>query len=162
MLYEIADGYLAFWLAVLRDDADLIEGGQGAAVRQRAKGRWETHLARVFEEAARDHAQRMVRSGVLPAETVIGRRWRDETAEIDVLGLAGADPVLVGECRWQAKPIVVRDLAELRRRTAHLPPVRADATYAFWSRGGADAEVTGHSDVRVFTTADILDQKPSG
>jgi len=161
-LYEIADGYLAFWFAVLRDDADLVEGGQGAAVRQRTKGRWETHLARVFEEAARDHAQRLVRSGALPAETVIGRWWKDEAAEIDVLGLAGADPVLVGECRWQAKPIVTRDLAELRRRAAHLPPVRADATYAFWSRGGADTAVTRHPDVRVFTVADILDQDRAG
>jgi hypothetical protein len=31
-LYEIADTYLAFWFGVLRDDVDLIEGGQGAAV----------------------------------------------------------------------------------------------------------------------------------
>ncbi|HET8683248.1 MAG TPA: hypothetical protein VFM54_15470 [Micromonosporaceae bacterium] len=37
-MYEIADGYLAFWFAVRRDDADLIEGGQGVAVRQRTKG----------------------------------------------------------------------------------------------------------------------------
>jgi uncharacterized protein len=29
-LYEIADTYLAFWFGVLRDDVDLIEGGQGA------------------------------------------------------------------------------------------------------------------------------------
>jgi AAA+ ATPase superfamily predicted ATPase len=31
-LYEIADDYLAYWFGVLRDDADLIEGGQGSAV----------------------------------------------------------------------------------------------------------------------------------
>ncbi|HEX5493446.1 MAG TPA: ATP-binding protein, partial [Mycobacteriales bacterium] len=30
--YEIADDYLAYWFAVLRDDADLIEGEQGSAV----------------------------------------------------------------------------------------------------------------------------------
>jgi uncharacterized protein len=39
-LYEIADVYLAHWFAVLRDDADLIEGGQGSAVqRPRVAGR---------------------------------------------------------------------------------------------------------------------------
>jgi uncharacterized protein len=35
-LYEISDTYLAFWFCVLRDDADLIAGGQGAAVTARS------------------------------------------------------------------------------------------------------------------------------
>jgi AAA+ ATPase superfamily predicted ATPase len=159
-MYEIADDYLAFWFAVLRDDADLIEGGQGAAVRQRTKGRWQTHLARVFEAAARDHAQRMVAAGALPAETVIGRWWKDETAEIDVLGLVDQDPVVIGECRWQTKPVTERDLNELRRRAAHLPPAGTGATYAFWSRSGADKALTSHPDVHSFTPADILNQRP--
>jgi uncharacterized protein len=156
-MYEIADDYLAFWFAVLRDDADLIDGGQGAAVRERTGGRWQSHVARVFEAAARDHARRMVATGAFPADTVVGRWWRDETAEIDVLGLAGDDPVLVGECRWQAKPITERDFAELRRRAAHLPSAGAEeVTYAFWSRGSAGVAVTRHPDVRVFAPADIL------
>jgi hypothetical protein len=33
-------------------------------------------------------------------------------AEIDVLAVSGTRPVLVGECRWQAKPVTGRDLAE--------------------------------------------------
>ncbi|GGM63914.1 DUF234 domain-containing protein [Dactylosporangium sucinum] len=57
-----------------------------------------------LKAAARDHAQRLVASGTLPSDTVIGRWWKDETVEIDVLGLTGDRPVLVGECRWQAKP----------------------------------------------------------
>ena len=156
-LYEIADDYLAYWFAVLRDDADLIEGGQGSAVQQRAAGRWQTHLARVFEAAARDHAQRLVTAGMLPSDTVIGRWWKDEVVEIDVLGLTGERPVLVGECRWQAKPFTQRDLSELQRRAAHLPPPdETGLTYAFWSRGGADAALVAHPAVRTFTPADIV------
>jgi uncharacterized protein len=156
-MYEIADDYLAYWFAVLRDDADLIEGGQGAAVQHRARGRWQTHLARVFEAAARDHVQRMVASGALPADTVAGRWWRDETAEVDVLGLTADCPILVGECRWQAKPISERDLAELRRKAAHIrPATAASTTYAFWSRGRTDPALARHPDVRGFTPADIL------
>jgi uncharacterized protein len=155
-MYEIADGYLAYWFAVLRDDADLIEGGQGAAVRRRTAGRWQTHLARVFEAAAREHAERLVRDGGLPPDTVVGRWWKDETVEIDVLGLSGEHPVLVGECRWQAKPLTPRDLADLRRRAAHLaPPGPAGLTLAFWTRGAAEA-LAGHPDVRTFTPADIV------
>lgn len=157
-LYEIADDYLAYWFAVLRDDADLIEGGQGAAVRRRTRGRWQTHVARVFEAAAREHAQRLVTAGELPDEMVIGRWWQDETVEIDVLGLVGDDPALVGEARWQTGPMTLRDLTELRRRAAHLPPPGPTGQlFAFWSRGGGDDAVTGHPEVRTFTPADILD-----
>jgi hypothetical protein len=155
-MYEIADDYLAYWFAVLRDDADLIEGGQGNAVQRRTHGRWQTHLARVFEAAARDHAQRMVAAGRLPPDTVVGHWWKDETAEIDVLGLAPDGPVLVGECRWQSKPVTERDLAELRRKAAHMPSTTPAMVYAFWSRGGTDPAVARHPDVRGFTTADIL------
>jgi hypothetical protein len=141
-----------------RDDADLVEGGRGAAVRRRTQGRWQTHLARVFEAAGRDHAQRLVGAGALPPDTVIGRRWRDETAEIDVLGLSGDHPVLIGECRWQNKPVTERDLTELRRKAVHLPPpADSGTTYAYWSRGGVTPAVTGHPDVRAFNPADILD-----
>lgn len=156
-LYEITDDYLAYWFAVLRDDADLIDGGQGPAVRRRTWGRWQTHLARVFEAAARDHAQRLVTSGALPSDTVIGRWWKDETVEIDVLGLVGDSPILVGECRWQAKPLTLRDLNDLQRRASHLPPPsQAGLTYAFWSRGGADETLLGHPQVRTFTPSDIV------
>jgi hypothetical protein len=86
---------------------------------------------------------------------VIGRWWRDETAEIDVLGLSGDRPVLVGEARWQAKPLTERDLADLRRKAHHLPP--ADGVrFVFWARGGATSAVSDHPEVRTFTPADIV------
>jgi uncharacterized protein len=156
-MYEIVDTYLAYWFAVLRDDADLIEGGQGGAVQQRTDGRWRRHLAWVFEAEARAHAQRMVAAGELPPDAVVGRWWRDETAEIDVLAISGDHPVLVGECRWQAGDLTERDLAELRARSAHLAtPPDDGTTYAFWARGGADEGLARHPDVRTFTPADLL------
>jgi uncharacterized protein len=156
-MYEVADDYLAFWFGVLRDDADLIEGGQGGAVQRRTAGRWRTQVGRVFEAEARNHAGRLVASGELPPDTLIGRWWRDEVAEIDVLGLAGDGPVLVGECRWQAKELTERDLAELRRRAGHLgTPVTPGTTYAFWARGGPTSGLARHSDVRTFTPADLV------
>jgi hypothetical protein len=150
------DDYLAFWFAVLRDDADLIEGGQGDAVRVRTAGRWQCHIGRVFEAAARAHAQRMVDAGELPAGTVVGRWWQDETAEIDVLGLAGDGPVLIGEARWQATPIGERDLAELRRKARHLAAPAEGATFAFWARGGATDAVSRYPDVRTYTPDDLV------
>jgi len=135
-LYEIADDYLAFWFGVIRDDVDLIEGGQGDAVRHRTEPRLQRHIARVFESACREHAARLVRHGVLPQSMIIGRWWRDETAEIDVLGMADDQTALLGECRWQAGPLDNRDLLELQRKTAYVPEPAADITFAFWTRSG--------------------------
>lgn len=159
-LYEIADAYLAYWFAVLRDDADLIEGGQGDAVRRRTDGRWRRHLAWVFEAEARAHAQRMVGGGELPPDAVIGRWWRDELAEIDVLALRGDRPVLIGESRWQSTELTERDLADLRRKAGYLPVAATpETTYAFWSRGGPSEALARHPDVRAYTPADLVGQE---
>lgn len=152
-LYEIADTYLAFWFGVLRDDVDLIEGGQGAAVRQRTAARLEQHLARVFEDACRAHATVLVRNGELPADMIIGRWWRDETAEVDVLGISADRTALLGECRWQATPLTSRDLIELQRTISFVPDPAPDVRLMFWTPTGA---VEPGFPARAFSAADIL------
>ncbi|MBO0806235.1 MAG: ATP-binding protein [Nocardiopsaceae bacterium] len=152
-LYEIADDYLAFWFGVLRDDVDLIEGGQGDAVRHRTEPLLQRHIGRVFESACRDHAVRLVREGVFPRDTVIGRWWRDEAAEIDILGVSGNQPVLLGECRWQARPLDTRDLLELQRKIAYLPESADDVILAFWIRSGTAGPAFP---ANVYSAADVL------
>lgn len=138
-LYEIADTYLAFWFGVLRDDVDLIEGGQGDAVWRRTEPRLQQHVGRVFENACREHAALLVREGALPSDMIIGRWWRDETAEIDVLGMTGDHTALLGECRWQTAPLSSRDLIELQRKLAYVPDPADDVSFTFWTRTGATA-----------------------
>jgi uncharacterized protein len=152
-LYEIADPYLAFWFGVLRDDVDLIEGGQGGAVRHRTEQRLQQHIGRVFESACREHATRLVRDGLLPQDMIIGRWWRDETAEVDVLGMIGDKTALLGECRWQAAELTVRDLTELYRKAAYAPDPDDDLTLMFWTRSGA-AEPAFPA--KVFSADDVI------
>jgi AAA+ ATPase superfamily predicted ATPase len=152
-LYEIADPYLAYWFAVLRDDADLVEGGQGAAVQQRVQGRWQSHVARVFEEAARDHAIRLVRSGELPTAMTVGRWWRDEIAEVDVLGVLDERTRLLGEVKWRDSGPNTRDLQTLAGKLAYLPPAHPDLQQVFWTRSGSSSADGG---VRHYTAKDML------
>jgi len=155
-LYEIADTYLAFWFGVLRDDVDLIDGGQGDAVRHRTEQRLQQHIGRVFESACRDHAAQLVRDGILPRDMVTGRWWRDEAAEVDVLGMIGGKTALIGECRWQANPLTARDLTGLHRKAAYVPDPGDDLTLMFWTRNGTaepgfPAKVYSASDVTGWT-----------
>jgi AAA+ ATPase superfamily predicted ATPase len=143
-LYELADPYLRFWFSVLYPDVALLEGGQGRAVLQRNETRWQQHLGWVFEEAARAHARRLVDSGVLPEDLVTGRWWSTSGAatELDVLGLRGTRTALLGEVRWRAAPLGLREAADLRRRgeRAPAPMPDGDPQLALWGRRGITDE----------------------
>lgn len=141
--YEIADAYLAFWFAVLYSDLAQIEGGRGRAVLRRRREVWQRHLGWVFEEAARDHAARLVRGGKLPADMIVGRWWttRGEPCEIDVLGLVGGRTHLVGEARWQTRPLGSRDLNKLIAKVPRTPRPIDEPLMALWGRGGVERDL---------------------
>jgi uncharacterized protein len=68
---------------------------------------------------------------------IIGPWWRDETAEVDVLGMIGDKTALLGECRWQTTPLTGRDLTELHRKVADVPDPGDGLALMFWTRSGA-------------------------
>ncbi|MGH2661347.1 MAG: ATP-binding protein [Actinomycetota bacterium] len=142
-LYEIADPYLAFWFGVLYSDLSQIEAGQGRAALRRRRPGWQRHLGWVFEEAAREHAARMVRRGELPEDLVVGRWWTTagEPYEVDVLGLRGSRTHLIGEARWQERPLGRPELRELTAKATRVPRPIEDPTLALWGRGGVDPEI---------------------
>jgi hypothetical protein len=161
-LYEIGDDYLAFWFDVLREDADLISGCQGAAVRRRSFTRWQRHLGRVYESLAREHAVDLVRRGHLPAEMIVGRWWQDKVAEVDVLGLIEHRTGLVGECRWQEAGPSQRDLIELRRKVAYVPESADGMRFIFWTRTGGPPPAGTGSEFTVFGASDAVDGLSAG
>jgi AAA+ ATPase superfamily predicted ATPase len=141
--YEIADPYLAFWFSVLYSDIPQIEAGQGRAVLSRRNPSWQRHLGAVFEDLARAHARRLVSGGELPADTVIDRWWAGsgEPCEVDVLGLHSSRSVLLGEARWQTRPLGARELAQLHAKATRVPRLVEDPFYALWGRGGMDPAI---------------------
>ena len=89
-----------------------------------------------------------MRDGDLSPDLVIGRWWRDETAEVDVLGLIGDRTALLGECRWPASP-----LTGLQRKIAYIPDPGDDLTLMFWTRNGT---VEPGFPAKVFSAADVI------
>lgn len=159
-LYAIDDAYLAFWFGVLFSDRTLIEAGQAEAVFDRRQPQWERHLGGVFEEAARAHATRLVSRGelVVPGDgVVVGRWWASsgEACEIDVLALRGHTAALLGEARWQARPLGVRELRALMVKTPRAPGSPEDPVYALWGRNGIDDAARAAGAVG-FNLADML------
>jgi AAA+ ATPase superfamily predicted ATPase len=142
-VYELADSYLAFWFGVLYSDLQQIEGGQGPAVLRRRQPQWQRHVGWLFEESARAHAIRMVRRRDLPQDMVIGRWWASsgEPCEVDVLGMRESRSQLLGEARWQSRPLGLSDLRTLIRKAARVPSPVDDPLFALWGRGGVDRAV---------------------
>ncbi|MGH3940297.1 MAG: hypothetical protein ACRDTG_17025 [Pseudonocardiaceae bacterium] len=73
-----------------------------------------------------------------------------------MLGLLDERTRLVGEARWQSRPLSKRDLRELRAKLRYLPEPHRDLELAFWSQGGADASISREDTVRLFTCADMV------
>ncbi|MGH2718224.1 MAG: ATP-binding protein, partial [Actinomycetota bacterium] len=144
-LYEIDDPYLAFWFGVLYSDLGLIDGGQGRAVLGRRRPQWQRHIGWVFEEQARAHAARLVAAGTLPEDMLVGRWWAStgEPCEVDVIGLSGARTAMLGEAKWQARPLGPRELRELMAKATRVPDVVEHPQIVLWGRGGLDPALAG-------------------
>jgi hypothetical protein len=82
-----------------------------------------------WEEMCRQFIRREGASGRLPVEVSrVGRWWnRDNSAEIDVVGLRGREVVLAGSAKW-SRSAGVRELRSLRRAVDALPR-RADEVH---------------------------------
>lgn len=152
--YVLADTFLGAWYALCFGDEEDIEAGLGPEVLTRRQGRWQRHVADVFEGQARLHARRLQRTGALPDSEALGRWW-SKSAEIDVLGLRSGRTCLLGGAKWQAAPLTPAALGPLRRKLAHAPDPLPDAVLAAWSRGGGSAELQAYG-VRCWSVADLV------
>jgi uncharacterized protein len=157
-LYRLTDTYLRFWFSVLRNDAELIDGGQGLAVLRRVQPRWRAHVEAVWEDIARAHAIRLVDSHELP-DMVIGRWWQDEEAEIDVLGLDSAGiAAFVGEAKWQDRSFTLGQLDALRRKSTLPSGGKLSPVLGLWTRTGVAEAVAQSPGIRSFTPTDVFNR----
>ncbi|MCL5444498.1 MAG: AAA family ATPase [Actinobacteria bacterium] len=142
--YRVTDPYLRFWIRVLSDHLQRIEAGQGENVLQSKAGEWQGQLGTVFEQAAREHALRLVATGVVDREAVVDEWWSTsgEQCQVDVLGIANGRTVLLGEARWTAQPLGRSAVNELGRSLRYVPDPIPDPWLVLWGRGGVRPEVT--------------------
>jgi|SRR5580658_9438550 hypothetical protein len=114
-----------------------------------------TLIDREAELAALRAARAAARGGAPQLVVVSGRRGLGEPCEVDVLGLLGSRTALLGEARWQSRPLNGRDLAQLQHKALRAPRPVDSPTFALWGRGGVAAEIRSER-VLGFTPADML------
>ncbi len=157
-IYRLADNFLAFWLGVLDRFRPEIERGLGQSILPVLLGSLDDHMGGPWEEAFRDHLRRLAAAGELGDEDVvaIGPYWTsaEDPAEIDAVALAGRrrEAVLLGEAKWAKRISAPRLLADLERKSAALPRLRAEPRYAVCARERVD----NAGDALAITSTDIF------
>jgi AAA+ ATPase superfamily predicted ATPase len=114
-----------------------LESGHTTPVAQLVESDLSTFIGPVFEDLCRDWVVEQAALGGLPFLPERVGAWWDGQEEIDVVA-AGADAVLLGECKWTGRPVGTNILDDLKRKTH--PLVRSagwrSMHYALFARAG--------------------------
>lgn len=134
--YRINDNFLSFWFRfIYRHRADIARGlGQEVVDRVIIPG-LSDYMGEPWEEMCREFLRRRVAQRQLPIElSSIGRWWsRDNSVEIDIVGIGNGKVVLAGSVKW-AGSVGRRELARLRRASQSLPDRSKDLRLVLFAR----------------------------
>ena len=158
-VYRIADNFLDFWFRfVYRRRSDIARGLGREVVDRAILPRLADHMGGSWEEMCREFARGQAARGSLPVPvSTIGRWWnRDNSVEIDVVGLDDRRVVLAGSVKW-GPTIGRRELVRLRHAVGALPDRAEDVQLVLFGRDRAH-EI--HPDEALTFTAEDLFPSP--
>jgi len=118
-LYRLRDPFLRFWFRFVFPQASLLERGQTAPVLAQVEAELPGFIGPLFEELCQAWVLDQGAAapwGFLP--TRVGAWWGQD-AEIDVMAVSDQG-VLVGECKWTARPVGTNVLDDLKRKAYSL------------------------------------------
>ena len=153
-LYRIADNFLNFWFRFVYRNRPHIARGLGTEVVDRViLGGLDDYMGEPWKEQCRQFVRREAIFGRLPVEVSrVGRWWnRDNSVEIDVVGLRGQEVVLAGSVKW-SRSVGPHELRALRRSVEALPDRAEHVQLVLFGRDevrGLDGDVLG------FTAEDL-------
>ena len=144
-IYHIADFFLRFWFRYVHPHQNALDLGMGDGIlKQRVRPTFEQFVSYAFEEAARSYVARRAREGELSFLPERIGSWWDQNREIDVVAVSESESaMLVGECKWSAKPIGTDILRDLKQKAAALQALGpwGNIEYTLFSKSGYTAAV---------------------
>ncbi|MDR1810730.1 MAG: ATP-binding protein [Prevotella sp.] len=127
-LYKIADPFLNFYFHFVVPNRSFIETEQPDVVRSKLKGQFAGYVAWYWEKLCRDAIPFMNIDGIAfkPASNWWGSPQKNRPIEIDLLAESQDERcLLIGECKWQEKPVEADKLfAELKEKASLLPAAK--------------------------------------
>lgn len=157
-VYRVADNFLNFWFRfVYRHRADIARGLGREVVNRVILPGLDDYMGEPWEEMCREFVRREAASGRLPVEVSrVGRWWnRDNSVEIDIIGLRGKEIVLAGSVKW-SRSAGPQELRTLRRAVEALPNRADRLQLAIFAR----EEIRGADDTTLAFTAEDFYRRP--
>jgi len=165
-IYQIEDAFLHFWFRFVHPYRGSLELGLADAIyQQRVQPMFDAFVGHAFEDAAQFYVTRLARAGRLPfVPERVGRWWKGEE-EIDVVAISDTDhSLLIGECKWIARPVGINILADLKRKAQAL---HSDSTwrvnYALFAKSGFTPDLISlaqEQNILLVGPAELVQEQP--
>jgi AAA+ ATPase superfamily predicted ATPase len=155
VMYRVGDNFLDFWFRfVFRHRADIARGLGREVVDRRILPRMSHSMGESWEEMCREFVRRQAAKGSLPVPvSSVGRWWnRDNSVEIDVVGLDDRTVVLAGSVKW-SRSVGRTDLKRLQSAVEALPDRADRIQLALFAR--ESARDIGPGEALAFTGTDL-------
>lgn len=139
--YRLTDNLFRFWYRFVAPNRSTIERHMPQRALRAVQQGLAGYMGAVFERICADWLWRCNAAGSLPVEfDQLGRWWGNDPVakreeEIDVVCLDGKQPVVVGECKWQNRPVDASVVQTLAHRAA-LIGADANARYFVFAKEG--------------------------
>ncbi len=137
VIYRVGDNFLHFWFRfVHRRRVDIARGLGREVVDRVILPGLSDYMGEPWEEMCRDHVRRLAAAGALPVDvSTVGRWWnRDNSTEIDVVGLDDRRVVLAGSVKWAAT-VSRPELQRLQAAAEALPDRAPHVQLVLFARG---------------------------
>lgn len=128
-LYFTRDPFINFWFRFVRPNLRHLEMEKIDFVwHEKISPGFDYYVSRHCEKIIMDVLEKL--TGTLPFDYErLGRYW-DKNIEIDIMALDGEEKnVLLGEIKWQKKPVGIKTLGELREKAKKLKVLSDSRNY---------------------------------
>jgi len=143
-IYRLSDNFFRFWFRfVLPYKSRLVEGGERKVMEEEILPHLDNFIGQVFDKICVEILRYLVGEEKIKLSYDRAGRWWNGNAEIDLVAVAGDEPVFAAECKWSKRPVGIDILKELRRKASLISSEgrRDDLRLGLFSQSGFTKEI---------------------
>jgi AAA+ ATPase superfamily predicted ATPase len=143
-IYRLSDHFFRFWFRfVFPYKSRLVEGGGRSVMEEEILPHLDNFIGQVFDKICTEILRYLVDEEKIKLRYDRAGRWWNGNEEIDLVAVAGDEPVFAAECKWSKRPVGIDILTELRRKASLISAQgrRDDLRLGLFSRSGFTKEI---------------------
>jgi hypothetical protein len=140
-IYRLSDSFFRFWFRfVLPYKSRLVEGAERKVLEEEILPHLDNFIGQAFDKICVELLRYLVDEKEIKLSYDRAGRWWNGNEEIDLVAVAGDEPVFAAECKWSKRPVGIDILKDLRRKVSLISP--KGLRLGLFSRSGFTKEIT--------------------